>query len=134
MKYRSWRESMMRELPIGGTSVLERRRHYSPDYIFQMARGSLVWGSAADGKHTGDNDDRDGTAPGGREGGRNDPYGDGSDLRHDSGAARRRCHQGGAACRRQDPQPWRDGNFVLSAVQSRQAQRRARRSEEQTSE
>src|SRR5882724_11083984 len=104
MKYRSWRESMVQELQTGGTSVLDGRTYYSPDYIFQMAHGSLVWGSAADRKNTTERtretmNDRDGTAPGGREGGRDDPYGDGSDLRDDSGAARRRCHQGRAACR-----------------------------------
>src|SRR5258706_7051877 len=43
-----------------------------------------------------------------------DPHGDGADLRHDSGAAWRRGHQGRAARRRQDPQPGRHGNFVLS--------------------
>ena len=70
-------------------------------------------------------DDRDGTAAGGRAGRRDDPHGDGADLRHDPGAARRRGDQGRAAGRRQDPQPRRHGNVVLSAVQPRQTQRRA---------
>src|SRR6478736_8825822 len=58
-----------------------------------------------------------GTAFSGRAGHRDDPHGDGTDLRYDPGAARRRGHQGRAAGGRQDPQPRRHGNVVLPAVQ-----------------
>src|SRR6185437_14382545 len=52
-----------------------------------------AYSAAQDQARTGENNDRDGTAAGGGEGHRNDPYGDGPDLRHGSGAARCRDHQ-----------------------------------------
>src|SRR5438046_7335562 len=120
------RDEIAKLARIHGASVLEWRIHYSSYYIFQIARGSLVWSWRARWKSTGEGDDRDGIAASRRKGRRNDPYGDGPDLRHDPGAAWRRGHQGRAAGGRQDPQPRRHGHLVLPAVQPRQAQRRAR--------
>src|SRR6266700_7366417 len=67
-------------------------------YFPQAARGPNL--AAA---KTGENDDRDRTAARWREGRRDDPHGNGPDLRHDPRAIGRRGHQGRAARRRQDP-------------------------------